>query len=175
MKFNVITNFINMVENKYEEEGVVGQLKEITIPNRLVEDYSNNKVCIQCGYDSDFGLEMYGSDDIKEGLCEYCREGVAKIIAEESFVCDCCKKEFYGYPVYGGEVIAPSWSEWSGGDPGGFEEDGLLFCSENCSSKYYEDSIDYGEPEFDYEDDDCDEDIYDDYDKEYTLAYTYNR
>lgn len=175
MNFNVITNFINMVENKYEEEGVVGQLKEITIPNKIVEDYRNNKVCIQCGYDNEFSAVMYEGDDIKDGLCKDCRARVAKLVAEETFVCDCCKKEFYGFPVYGGEEIAPSWSEWSGGDPGGFEEDGLLFCSEKCSSKYYEDDTDYVEPDFDYEDEDCDVDLYDDYDEEDTLAYTYIR
>lgn len=137
MKFNVITNFINMVENKYEEEGVVGQLKEITIPNRLVEDYRNNKVCIQCGYDNKFIEIMYDGADIKDGLCKGCKEGVAKLVAEETFVCDCCNKEYYGYPVYGGKEIAPSWSEWSGGDHGDFVEDGKLFCSTKCSESYY--------------------------------------
>ncbi|MGL5713349.1 MAG: hypothetical protein ACRCX2_10050 [Paraclostridium sp.] len=85
-------------------------------------------------------------------------------IGDNLVECNECKfKVPMEFAIEGGKEIAPSWSEWSGGDPGGFEEDGRYFCCESCSENFYE-KFD-SEPEYD-EFDDRDEIEYDDFDVE---------
>lgn len=82
---------------------------------------------------------MYGSSRYRTVIIENIYIQKAK---ESEFECNCCGDSIMGNPEIGGEDIAPSWSVWSGGDTGGFNEDGNLFCSVVCSNNYYSSKYD---------------------------------